>query len=107
MDTKSWTQSPKSSKDEREVRKAAWLALPPGWLCFAGVLLCPSGGCASDPPKADPAVGSIVCYSCWQLVSPLKRLLAGNALVSPMGFLLARRLLVAGWAVVHLLGTGV
>ncbi|OWM84153.1 hypothetical protein CDL15_Pgr028145 [Punica granatum] len=85
----------------------AWLALPPGWLCFVGGPLCPSGGSASDLPEADPAVGSIVCYSCWQLVSSLKRLLAGNALVSPMEFLLARRLLVAGWAVVHLLRTGV
>ncbi|OWM88852.1 hypothetical protein CDL15_Pgr020806 [Punica granatum] len=107
MDTKSWTQSPKSSKDGHEVQKAVKLALPPGWLCFAGGPLCPSSGCASDLPEADPAVGSIVCYSCWQLVLPLKRLLAENALVSPMGFLLARRLLVAGWAVVYLLGTGV
>ncbi|PKI47215.1 hypothetical protein CRG98_032394 [Punica granatum] len=48
-----------------------------------------------------------VSYSCWQLVSPLKRLLVGNALVSQMGFLLARQLLDASWAVVHLLGTGV
>ncbi|OWM68568.1 hypothetical protein CDL15_Pgr023533 [Punica granatum] len=100
-------RNPKSGKDGREVRKAAWLALPPGWLCFAGGPLSPSGGCASDLPEADPAVESIVCYFCWQLVSPLKRLLAGNALVSPMGFLLARRLLVAVWAVVHLLGTDV
>ncbi|OWM80810.1 hypothetical protein CDL15_Pgr006840 [Punica granatum] len=48
-----------------------------------------------DLPEADPVAGSIVCYSCWQLVSPLKRLLAGNALVSLLGLSLARRLLVA------------
>ncbi|PKI63280.1 hypothetical protein CRG98_016325 [Punica granatum] len=48
-----------------------------------------------DLSEADPAAGSIVCCSCWQLVSPLKRLLAGNAPVSPLGLLLARRLLVA------------
>ncbi|PKI78580.1 hypothetical protein CRG98_000957 [Punica granatum] len=95
MDTKPWTRSPKSSKDGREVRKAAWLALPSGWLCFAGDPLFPSGGCVFDSLEADPAVGSIVCYSCWQLVSPLKRLLAGNAPVSPLRLLLARRLLVA------------
>ncbi|OWM89869.1 hypothetical protein CDL15_Pgr014608 [Punica granatum] len=86
IDTKFWTRSPKGGKDGHEVRKAVWLALPPGWLCFAGGPLCPSGGCASDLPEADLAVGSIVCYSCWQLVSLLKRLLAGNALFSPMGF---------------------
>ncbi|OWM86982.1 hypothetical protein CDL15_Pgr016019 [Punica granatum] len=74
--------------------REVWLALPPGWLCFTGGPLCPSGGYASDLPEADLAVGSIVCYSCWQLVSPLKRLLAVNALVSPLRLLLARRLLV-------------
>ncbi|OWM90940.1 hypothetical protein CDL15_Pgr019252 [Punica granatum] len=85
------------------------------------VVLCwrlafPWGGCVFDSLEADRAVGSIVCYSCWQLVLPLKRLLAGNALVSPLGLLLARRLLVAPpgavarspvWVVVHSLGTSV
>ncbi|OWM90171.1 hypothetical protein CDL15_Pgr006492 [Punica granatum] len=48
-----------------------------------------------DLPEAGPVAGSIVCCSCWQLVSPLKRLLAGNAPVLLLGLLLARRLLVA------------
>ncbi|OWM66950.1 hypothetical protein CDL15_Pgr005421 [Punica granatum] len=58
-------------------------------------MLCPWGGCVFDPLGADPTAGSIVCCSCWHLVSPLKRLLAGNAPVSLLGLLLARRLLVA------------
>ncbi|PKI65455.1 hypothetical protein CRG98_014194 [Punica granatum] len=47
------------------------------------------------------------CGFVGMLVSPLERLLAGNALVSPMGFLRARRLLIADWVAVHLLGIGV
>ncbi|OWM71161.1 hypothetical protein CDL15_Pgr011288 [Punica granatum] len=38
---------------------------------------------------ADFATGSIARCSCWKLVSLLKRLLAGDALVSPLGRLLA------------------
>ncbi|PKI71077.1 hypothetical protein CRG98_008542 [Punica granatum] len=43
------TRSPESRKCGHE----AWLALPPGWLCFAGGPLCPLGGCASDLPEAN------------------------------------------------------
>ncbi|PKI34583.1 hypothetical protein CRG98_045026 [Punica granatum] len=101
MDTKSWTRSSKRGNVEvttsvREWRGASkrgawhWFVALLGWCSGRRGLHCRRGGCAL-----------------LKLVSPLERLLAGNALVSPMGFLLARRLLVAGWAAVHLLGTGV
>ncbi|PKI41501.1 hypothetical protein CRG98_038103 [Punica granatum] len=61
----------------------------------ASSVLRPWDGSVFDLPEADPAARSIVCCSCWQLVSPLKRLLVGNAPVSLLGLLLAKRLLVA------------
>ncbi|PKI64945.1 hypothetical protein CRG98_014659 [Punica granatum] len=97
--------------------ECAWLMLPPnvlicrrrallsGQSCFVGALSLRR--CVFDLPEASLVTG---------LVSPLKRLLAGNALVSPLGLLLARRLLVAPpgavarspiGVVVYSLGTGV
>ncbi|OWM91183.1 hypothetical protein CDL15_Pgr000126 [Punica granatum] len=90
MDTKSWTRSPKSNKDGHEVLDAK-----------------SEKRNGAGRRRGALGIGSWLCWDGVVLVLPLKQLLAGNALVSPMGFLLAKRLLVAGWAVVHLLGTGV
>ncbi|OWM67394.1 hypothetical protein CDL15_Pgr019854 [Punica granatum] len=106
MDTKYWTRSPKSSKDGREVRKAVkmdpkfWTRSPKSSkdgheVQKAVKLVSPLKRLlAGNAPVSPLKLLLAVCYSCWQLVSPLKRLLAGNASVSPLKLLLARRLLV-------------